>query len=88
MENNKKPLKKKIIEILGWVISAAALYFVYNNVINIDLEVAKQKVSYTWIPFIVLFIAIYVVLMGFLATGWRYMLELLHGSSLPKWRII
>jgi|TARA_S200000501_G_scaffold14733_4_gene13116 uncharacterized membrane protein YbhN (UPF0104 family) len=88
LENNKKPLKKKIIEILGWVISAAALYFVYNNVINIDLEVAKQKVSYTWIPFIVLFIAIYVVLMGFLATGWRYMLELLHGSSLPKWRII
>ena len=85
MENNKKPLKKKIIEILGWVISAAALYFVYNNVINIDLEAAKQKVSYTWIPFIILFIAIYVVLMGFLATGWRY-IELLHGSSLPKWR--
>ena len=26
--------------------------------------------------------------MGFLATGWRYMLELLHGSELPKWRII
>ena len=26
--------------------------------------------------------------MGFLATGWRYMLELLHGSDLPKWRII
>ena len=26
--------------------------------------------------------------MGYLATGWRYMLELLHGSELPKWRII
>ena len=86
--SEKKPLKKKIIEILGWIISAAALYFVYQNVINIDLEAAKAKVSYSWIPYIVIFIAIYVVLMGFLATGWRYMLELLHGSELPKWRII
>ena len=86
--SKKKPLKKKIIEILGWIISAAALYFVYQNVINIDLEAAKAKVSYSWIPYIVIFIAIYVVLMGFLATGWRYMLELLHGSELPKWRII
>ncbi|MEC7925251.1 MAG: lysylphosphatidylglycerol synthase domain-containing protein [Thermodesulfobacteriota bacterium] len=86
--SNKKPLKKKIIEILGWIISAAALYFVYQNVINIDLEAAKAKVSYSWIPYIVIFITIYVILMGFLATGWRYMLELLHGSELPKWRII
>ena len=86
--SEKKPLKKKIIEILGWIISVAALYFVYKNVINIDLEAAKAKVSYSWIPYIVIFIAIYVVLMGFLATGWRYMLELLHGSELPKWRII
>ena len=86
--SNKKPLKKKIIEILGWIISAAALYFVYQNVINIDLEAAKAKVSYSWIPYIIIFIAIYVILMGFLATGWRYMLELLHGSELPKWRII
>ena len=86
--SEKKPLMKKIIEILGWIISAAALYFVYQNVINIDLEAAKAKVSYSWIPYIVIFIAIYVVLMGFLATGWRYMLELLHGSELPKWRII
>ena len=86
--SEKKPLKKKIIEILGWIISAAALYFVYQNVINIDLEAAKAKVSYSRIPYIVIFIAIYVVLMGFLATGWRYMLELLHGSELPKWRII
>ena len=39
----KKPFKKKIIEILGWIISAAALYFVYQNVINIDLEAAKAK---------------------------------------------
>ena len=84
----KKPFKKKIIEILGWIISAAALYFVYQNVINIDLEAAKAKVSYSWIPYIIFFIAIYVLLMGFLATGWRYMLELLHGSELPKWRII
>ena len=74
--SEKKPLKKKIIEILGWIISAAALYFVYQNVINIDLEAAKAKVSYSWIPYIIIFIAIYVVLMGFLATGWRYMLEL------------
>ena len=86
--SNKKPLKKKIIEILGWIISAAALYFVYQNVINIDLEAAKAKVSYSWIPYIIIFITIYVILMGFLATGWRYMLELLHGSELPKWRII
>ena len=86
--SEKKPLKKKIIEILGWIISAAALYFVYQNVINIDLEAAKAKVSYSWIPYIIIFIAIYVVLMGFLATGWRYMLELLHGSELPKWLII
>ena len=82
--SNKKPLKKKIIEILGWIISAAALYFVYQNVINIDLEAAKAKVSYSWIPYIIIFITIYVILMGFLATGWRYMLELLHGSELPK----
>lgn len=86
--SNKKPFKKKIIEILGWIISAAALYFVYQNVINIDLEAAKAKVSYSWIPYIIIFITIYVILMGFLATGWRYMLELLHGSELPKWRII
>ena len=86
--SNKKPLKKKIIEIIGWIISAAALYFVYQNVINIDLEAAKAKVSYSWIPYIIIFITIYVILMGFLATGWRYMLELLHGSELPKWRII
>ena len=86
--SNKKPLKKKIIEIHGWIISAAALYFVYQNVINIDLEAAKAKVSYSWIPYIIIFITIYVILMGFLATGWRYMLELLHGSELPKWRII
>ena len=86
--SNKKPLKKKIIEILGWIISAAALYFVYQNVINIDLEAAKAKVSYSSIPYIIIFITIYVILMGFLATGWRYMLELLHGSELPKWRII
>ena len=86
--SNKKPLKKKIIEILVWIISAAALYFVYQNVINIDLEAAKAKVSYSWIPYIIIFITIYVILMGFLATGWRYMLELLHGSELPKWRII
>ena len=63
-------------------------YFVYQNVINIDLEAAKAKVSYSWIPYIIIFITIYVILMGFLATGWRYMLELLHGSELPKWRII
>ena len=84
----KKPLKKKIIEYLGWIISLAALYFVYKYAANIDIEAAKQKLSLKWIPYIVLFISIYIVLMGFLATGWRYMLELLHGSKLPKWRII
>ena len=87
-DKQNKPFKKKLIEILGWIISIAALYFVYQNVINIDLEAAKAKVSYAWIPYIIFFIAIYVFLMGFLATGWRYMLELLHGSELPKWRII
>ena len=86
--DNKKPLKKKIIEILGYVVSIIALYFVYKYVVNIDLEAAKQKLSLSWIPLLLLFIAIYIVLMGFLATGWRYMLELLHGSDLPKWRII
>ena len=85
---SKKPIKKKIIEILGYLVSFAALYFVYRYVVNIDLEAAKQKLSYSWIPLLLLFISIYVVLMGFLATGWRYMLELLHGSPLPKWRII
>jgi uncharacterized membrane protein YbhN (UPF0104 family) len=64
------------------------LYFVYKYVVNIDLEAAKEKISYSWIPIILIFISIYVLLMGFLATGWRYMLELLHGSDLPKWRII
>ena len=86
--DNKKPLKKKIIEILGYLVSIVALYFVYKYVVNIDLEAAKQKLSLSWIPLLLLFIAIYIVLMGFLATGWRYMLELLHGSELPKWRII
>ena len=64
------------------------MYFVYKYVVNIDLEAAKEKISYSWIPIILIFISIYVLLMGFLATGWRYMLELLHGSDLPKWRII
>ncbi len=86
--DSKKPLKKRIIEVLGYLVSGIALYFVYKYVINIDLEAAKQKLSYTWIPLLLVFISIYIVLMGFLATGWRYMLELLHGSSLPKWRII
>jgi hypothetical protein len=26
--------------------------------------------------------------MTFLANGWRYVLELLHGSALPKWKVI
>tara|TARA_Y100001936_G_scaffold185854_1_gene183625 strand:- start:12143 stop:13111 length:969 start_codon:yes stop_codon:yes gene_type:complete len=86
--DTKKTLKKRIIEVLGYLVSGIALYFVYKYVINIDLEAAKQKLSYTWIPLLLVFIAIYIVLMSFLATGWRYMLELLHGSSLPKWRII
>tara|TARA_Y100001970_G_C14255813_1_gene875277 strand:- start:3175 stop:4143 length:969 start_codon:yes stop_codon:yes gene_type:complete len=86
--DTKKSLKKRIIEVLGYLVSGIALYFVYKYVINIDLEAAKQKLSYTWIPLLLVFIAIYIVLMSFLATGWRYMLELLHGSSLPKWRII
>ena len=86
--DSKKTLKKRIIEVLGYLVSGIALYFVYKYVINIDLEAAKQKLSYTWIPLLLVFISIYIVLMGFLATGWRYMLELLHGSSLPKWRII
>jgi uncharacterized membrane protein YbhN (UPF0104 family) len=84
----KKTLKKKVIEYLGYVVSFLALYFVYKYVVNIDLEAAKEKISYSWIPIILIFISIYVLLMGFLATGWRYMLELLHGSDLPKWRII
>ena len=42
----KKPIKKKIIEILGYLVSFAALYFVYRYVVNIDLEAAKQKISY------------------------------------------
>jgi len=87
-EKKKKTLKKKVIEYLGYVVSFLALYFVYKYVVNIDLEAAKEKISYSWIPIILIFISIYVVLMGFLATGWRYMLELLHGSELPKWRII
>ena len=84
----KKPFKKRIIEILGYLISGIALYFVYKYVVNIDLEAAKEKLSYSWIPLLLIFISIYIVLMSFLATGWRYMLELLHGSKLPKWRII
>ena len=87
-EKQKKTLKKRVIEYLGYVVSFLALYFVYKYVVNIDLEAAKEKISYSWIPIILIFISIYVVLMGFLATGWRYMLELLHGSELPKWRII
>ena len=57
---SKKPIKKKIIEILGYLVSFAALYFVYRYVVNIDLEAAKQKLSYSWIPLLLLFIAIYV----------------------------
>lgn len=87
-EKQKKTLKKRVIEYLGYVVSFLALYFVYKYVVNIDLEAAKEKISYSWIPIILIFISIYVLLMGFLATGWRYMLELLHGSELPKWRII
>lgn len=87
-EKQKKTLKKRVIEYLGYVVSFLALYFVYKYVVNIDLEAAKEKISYSWIPIILIFISIYVLLMGFLATGWRYMLELLHGSDLPKWRII
>jgi uncharacterized membrane protein YbhN (UPF0104 family) len=87
-QKQKKTLKKKVIEYLGYVVSFLALYFVYKYVVNIDLEAAKEKISYSWIPIILIFISIYVLLMGFLATGWRYMLELLHGSDLPKWRII
>jgi len=87
-KKQKKTLKKKVIEYLGYVVSFLALYFVYKYVVNIDLEAAKEKISYSWIPIILIFISIYVLLMGFLATGWRYMLELLHGSDLPKWRII
>jgi len=87
-QEQKKTLKKKVIEYLGYVVSFLALYFVYKYVVNIDLEAAKEKISYSWIPIILIFISIYVLLMGFLATGWRYMLELLHGSDLPKWRII
>ena len=87
-EKKKKTLKKRVIEYLGYVVSFLALYFVYKYVVNIDLEAAKEKISYSWIPIILIFISIYVLLMGFLATGWRYMLELLHGSDLPKWRII
>ena len=87
-QKQKKTLKKKLIEYLGYVVSFLALYFVYKYVVNIDLEAAKEKISYSWIPIILIFISIYVLLMGFLATGWRYMLELLHGSDLPKWRII
>jgi uncharacterized membrane protein YbhN (UPF0104 family) len=87
-QKQKKTLKKKLIEYLGYVVSFLALYFVYKYVVNIDLEAAKEKISYSWIPIILIFISIYVLLMGFLATGWRYMLELLHGSELPKWRII
>jgi len=84
----KLTLKQRITEILGWVISAAALYFVYQYVVDIDLETAKSKVNFYWIPFILVFIVIYTFLMTFLANGWRYVLELLHGSSLPKWRVI
>ncbi len=87
-QKQKKTLKKRVIEYLGYVVSFLALYFVYKYVVNIDLEAAKEKISYSWIPIILIFISIYVLLMGFLATGWRYMLELLHGSDLPKWRII
>lgn len=87
-KKQKKTLKKRVIEYLGYVVSFLALYFVYKYVVNIDLEAAKEKISYSWIPIILIFISIYVLLMGFLATGWRYMLELLHGSDLPKWRII
>ena len=84
----KLTLKQRITEILGWVISAVALYFVYQYVVDIDLETAKSKVNFYWIPFILVFIVIYTFLMTFLANGWRYVLELLHGSSLPKWRVI
>tara|TARA_B100000700_G_scaffold301532_1_gene370873 strand:- start:493 stop:1467 length:975 start_codon:yes stop_codon:yes gene_type:complete len=88
-ENEKKvKLKKQITQILGWVISAVALYFVYHYVVQIDLEAAKAKLNIYWIPFLLVFIAIYVCLMSFLANGWRYVLELLHGSPLPKWRFI
>ena len=89
-ENQKAKLnlKQRITEILGWVISAVALYFVYQYVVDIDLETAKSKVNFYWIPFILVFIVIYTFLMTFLANGWRYVLELLHGSSLPKWRVI
>ncbi|MEC9381621.1 MAG: lysylphosphatidylglycerol synthase domain-containing protein [Thermodesulfobacteriota bacterium] len=88
-ENEKKvKLKKQITQILGWVISAVALYFVYHYVVQIDLEAAKAKLNIYWIPFVLVFIAIYVCLMSFLANGWRYVLELLHGSPLPKWRFI
>ena len=37
----KKPFKKKIIEILGWIISAAALYFVYQNAPSIALYIPE-----------------------------------------------
>ena len=56
--DNKKPLKKKIIEILGYLVSIVALYFVYKYVVNIDLEAAKQKLSLSWIPLLLLFISI------------------------------
>ena len=81
-------LKKQITQILGWVVSGVALYFVYQYVVQIDLDAAKAKLNLYWIPFILVFIATYVCLMSFLANGWRYVLELLHGSPLPKWRFI
>ena len=81
-------LKKQITQILGWIVSGVALYFVYQYVVQIDLDAAKAKLNLYWIPFILVFIATYVCLMSFLANGWRYVLELLHGSPLPKWRFI
>ena len=56
-ENEKKvKLKKQITQILGWVISAVALYFVYHYVVQIDLEAAKAKLNIYWIPFVLVFL--------------------------------
>ena len=87
-KEKKVKLKKQITQILGWIVSGVALYFVYQYVVQIDLDAAKAKLNLYWIPFILVFIATYVCLMSFLANGWRYVLELLHGSPLPKWRFI
>ena len=53
-------LKKQITQILGWVVSGVALYFVYQYVVQIDLDAAKAKLNLYWIPFILVFIATYV----------------------------